>query len=129
MSSFYGDKAMCVISVLMIGELCTLPYGVRNASMFYYCNMGKNINIRTVKDMKAHLDEKIDKLASSESISDIKALVQEQPNSILKLAETVNSLKERIDKLEDSLIECENLLEVSKTVSSCLIKKCDDLQQ
>ena len=120
---------MCVISVLMIGELCTLPYGVRNASMFYYCNMGKNINIRTVKDMKAHLDEKIDKLASSESISDIKALVQEQSNSILKLAETVNSLKERIDKLEDSLIECENLLEVSKTVSSCLIKKCDDLQQ
>ena len=120
---------MCVISVLMIGELCTLPYGVRNASMFYYCNMGKNINIRTVKDMKAHLDEKIDKLASSESISDIKAMVQEQPNSILKLAETVNSLKERIDKLEDSLIECENLLEVSKTVSSCLIKKCDDLQQ
>ena len=36
--------------------------------------MGENINIRTIKD----LDDKIDKLASSESISDIKALVREQ---------------------------------------------------
>ena len=96
---------------------------------FYYCNMGENINIRTVKDLKAYLDDKIDKLASSESISDIKALVQEQSNLILKLTETVNSQKERIDKLEESLIECENSLEVSKTVSSRLVKKCDDLEQ
>ena len=91
--------------------------------------MGENINIRTVKDLKAYLDDKIDKLASSESISDIKALVQEQSNLILKLTETVNSQKERIDKLEESLIECENSLEVSKTVSSRLVKKCDDLEQ
>ena len=47
--------------------------------------MGENINIRTVKDMKAYLDAKIDKLASSESIAGIKALVQEQSNLILKL--------------------------------------------
>ena len=53
--------------------------------------MGENINIRTVKDLKAYLDDKIDKLASSESISDIKALVQEQSNLILKLRETVSS--------------------------------------
>ena len=75
------------------------------------------------------MDDKIDKLASSESISDIKALVQEQSNLILKLTETVNSQKERIDKLEESLIECENSLEVSKTVFSRLVKKCDDLEQ
>ena len=87
------------------------------------------MNIRTVKDLKAYLDDKIDKLASSESISDIMALVQEQSNLILKLTETVNSQKERIDKLEESLIECENSLEVSKTVSSRLVKKCDDLEQ
>ena len=31
--------------------------------------MGENINIKTVKDLKAYLDDKIDKLASSESIS------------------------------------------------------------
>ena len=91
--------------------------------------MGENINIRTAKDLKAYLGDKIDKLASSESISDIKALVQEQSNLILKLTETVNSQKERIDKLEESLIECENSLEVSKTVSSRLVKKCDDLEQ
>ena len=53
--------------------------------------MGENSNIRTVKDLKAYLDDKIDKLASSESISDIKALVQEQSNLILKLRETVSS--------------------------------------
>ena len=91
--------------------------------------MGENIKIRTVKYLKAYLDDKIDKLASSESISDIKELVQEQSNLILKLTETVNSQKERIDKLEESLIECENSLEVSKTVSSRLVKKCDDLEQ
>ena len=91
--------------------------------------MGENINIRTVKELKAYLYDKIDKLACSESISDIKALVQEQSNLILKLTETVNSQKERIDKLEESLIECENSLEVSKTVSSRLVKKCDDLEQ
>ena len=90
--------------------------------------MSENINIRIVKDLKAYLDDKIDKLASSESISDIKALVQKQSNLILKLTETVNSQKERIDKLEESLIECENSLEVSKTVSSRLVKKCDDLE-
>ena len=67
--------------------------------------MGENINIRTVKDLKACLDDKIDKLASSESISDIKVLVQEQSNLILKLKETVRSQKEKIDKLEESLIE------------------------
>ena len=61
--------------------------------------MGENIKIRTVKYLKAYLDDKIDKLASSESISDIKELVQEQLNLILKLKETVNSQKERIDKL------------------------------
>ena len=81
----------------------------------------------TVKDLKAYLYDKIDKLASSESTSDIK--VQEQSNLILKLTETVNSQKERIDKLEESLTECENSLEVSKTVSSRLVKKCDDLEQ
>ena len=48
---------------------------------------------------------------------------------ILKLTETVNSQKERIDKLEESLIECENSLEVSKTVSYRLVKKCGDLKQ
>ena len=96
---------------------------------FYYCNTGENINFRTVKDLKAYLDDKIDKLASSESISDIKALVQEQSNLIVKLLETVNLQKERIDKLEESLTECENLLEVFKTVSSRLVKKCDNLEQ
>ena len=95
---------------------------------FYYRNVGENINIRTVKSLKAYLDDKIDKSASNESISDIKALVQDQSNLILKLTETVNSQKERIDKLEESLIECENSLEVSKTVSSRLVKKCDDLE-
>ena len=81
--------------------------------------MGENINIRTIKDFKPYLDDKIHKLASSDSISDIKALV----------TETVNSQKERIDNLEESLTECENSLEVSKIVSSCLVKKCDDLEQ
>ena len=78
--------------------------------------MSENINIRTVKDLKAYLDDKIDKLASSKSISDIMALVQEQSNLILKLTETIHSQKERIDKMEDSLIECESSLEVFKTV-------------
>ena len=90
--------------------------------------MGENINIRIVKDLKAYLDDKIDKLASSESISDIKALVQEQSNLILKPTETVKSQKERINKLKESLIECENSLKVSKTVSSRLVKKCDNLK-
>ena len=40
--------------------------------------MDENISIRIAKDLKAYLDDKIDKLASSESISDIKALVREQ---------------------------------------------------
>ena len=53
--------------------------------------MGENTNIKTVKDLKAYLDDKIDKLASSNSISDIKELVQEQSNLIIKLTETVNS--------------------------------------
>ena len=53
--------------------------------------MVENINIRTVKDFKAYLDDKIDKLASSERISDIKELVQEQSNLKLKLTETVSS--------------------------------------
>ena len=82
-----------------------------------------------LKDLKASLDGKIGKLASSESISDIKALVQKQSNLIIKLTETVNSQKERIDKLDESLIECENSLEVSKTVYSHLLKKCDYLEQ
>ena len=51
-------------------------------SSFYYRNVGENINIRTVKDLKAYLDGKIDKLASSENLSDIKALVPEQSNLI-----------------------------------------------
>ena len=89
--------------------------------------MGESISIKTVKDLKAYLDDKIGKLASSESISDIKALVQEQSNLIIKLTETVNSQRERTDKLKESLIECENSLEVSKTVYSRLVKKCDDL--
>ena len=91
--------------------------------------MSENITIRTVKGLKAYLDDKIDKLASSESKSDIKALVQEQSNLILKLTKTVSSQKERIYKLEESLIECKNSLEVSKTVYFCLVKKCDDLEQ
>ena len=66
--------------------------------------MGENINIRTVKDLKAYLNDKIGKLAPSESISDIKALVQEQSNLIIKLTETVNSQKEKVDKLEEPLI-------------------------
>ena len=90
--------------------------------------MGENINIRTVKDLKFYLNDKIDKLASSESIYDIKTLVQHQPNLILKLTETVNSQKGIIDKLEESLIECENSLDVSKAISSHLVKKCDNLQ-
>ena len=90
--------------------------------------MGENIN-RTFKDLQAYLDDKIDKVASSESISNIKALVKELSNLILKLTETVKSQKERINKLEESLIECENSLEVSKTVSSWLVKKCKDLEQ
>ena len=91
--------------------------------------MDENINIRTFKDLQAYLDDKSDKVASSESISNIKALVQELSNLILKLTETVKSQKERINKLEESLIECENSLEVSKTVSSWLVKKCKDLEQ
>ena len=91
--------------------------------------MGEDINTRTAKDFKAYLDDKIDKLTSSESISDIKALVQEQSSLILKLKETVISQKEKLDKLEESLIECENSLEVSRTVSTTLVKKCDDLEQ
>ena len=75
------------------------------------------------------MDDKIDKLASSETTSDIKALVQEQSNLILKLTEIANSQKERIDDLYESLIECENSSEVSKIVSSRLVKKCDDLEQ
>ena len=79
-------------------------------------------------DLKAYLDDKIDKLDSSDSISDIMALVQDQLNLILKLTETFDSQKERIHKLKKSLIECESSLEVSKTVSSRLVKKCDDLE-
>ena len=86
--------------------------------------MGENKNIWTVKDLKTYLDDKINKLASRESISNIKALVQEQSNLILELTETVNSPKKRIDKLEESLTQCKNSLEVSKTVSSRLVKKC-----
>ena len=96
---------------------------------FYYCYIGENINIRTVKDLKAYLNDKTDKSASSESISDVKALVQEQSHLILKLTETVDSQKERIDKLEESLIECESSFELSKTVSSRLVKKCNNLEQ
>ena len=96
---------------------------------FYYCYIGENINIRTVKDLKAYLNDKTDKSASSESISDVKALVQEQSHLILKLTETVDSQEERIDKLEESLIECESSFELSKTVSSRLVKKCNNLEQ
>ena len=91
--------------------------------------MGKNINIRTVKKFKAYSDDKTDKLASSESIPGTTALIQEQSNLILKLTESINSQKERIDKLEEYFIECENPLEVSKTLSSRLVKKCEDLEQ
>ena len=90
--------------------------------------MGENIHIRTVKDLKLYLNDQIDKLASSESISGIKTLVQEQSNLILKLTEAVNSQKKIINKLNESLIECENSLEVSKIVSSDQVKKCDDLE-
>ena len=48
---------------------------------------------------------------------------------IIKLTEKVNSQKERTNKLEESLIERENSLDVSKTVSSRLVKKCDNLEQ
>ena len=75
------------------------------------------------------MDDKINKLASSESISEIKALVQGQSNLNLQLTETVNSQKERIDKLEESLNEFENSLEISETVSCHLVKKCDGLEQ
>ena len=50
-------------------------------------------------------------------------------NLIIKLTETTKSQKERIDKLEESLTECENLLEISKAVRSRLVKKFDDLEQ
>ena len=84
--------------------------------------MGENINITTVKDLKADLDDKVDKLASNESISDLKALMQERLSLILEPTETVNSQKERIGKLEESLNKCENSLEVSKTVSQNVTK-------
>ena len=70
--------------------------------------MGENIHIRTVKDLKLYLNDQIDKLASSESISGIKTLVQKQSNLILKLTEAVNSQKKITYKLDESLIECEN---------------------
>ena len=89
--------------------------------------MSENISTRTVKNSKAYSNYKIDKLATSEFTSDIKALVQGQSNLIL--TETVNSQKERIDKLEESLNKCKNSLEVSKTASSRLVKKGDDLEQ
>ena len=91
--------------------------------------MGENINITTFKDAKAYFVDKIDELASSERISDIKPLVKEQSNLVLKLTQKVGSQKERIDKLDEYLTDCENSLEVSKTVSSRLVKKCDDLEQ
>ena len=47
--------------------------------------MDGNANIKTVQDLKTYLDDKIDKLPSSESISGIRALVQEQLNLILDL--------------------------------------------
>ena len=68
--------------------------------------MGESINIRTVKGQKAYLDDKTDKLASNEGMSEMKALVQEQSNLIIELTETVTSQKEGIHKLEDSLNEC-----------------------
>ena len=91
--------------------------------------MGENINITTFKDAKAYFVDKIDELASSERISDIKPLVKEQSNLVLKLTQKVGSQKERIDKLDEYLTDCENSLEVSKTVSSRLVKKCDNLEQ
>ena len=75
------------------------------------------------------MNDKINKLASNESISDIKALVQEQSNLNLQLTETVTSQKERIDKMEESLNEFENSLEISETVSCHLVKKCDGLEK
>ena len=80
--------------------------------------MSENINIRTVKDLKVYLDDKVIKLASSESMFDIKALVQEQSNLILKLTETVNFQREIIYKLQEPLIEYEPhcLLIYSKNV-------------
>ena len=51
--------------------------------------MGENINITTVKDLKADLDDKVDKLVSNESISDLKALMQERLSLILESTETV----------------------------------------
>ena len=91
--------------------------------------MGENINITTFKDLNAYFVDKIDELASSERISDINPLVKEQSNLILKLTQKFGSQKERIDKLDEYLTDCENSLEVSKTVSSRLVKKCDDLEQ
>ena len=75
------------------------------------------------------MNDKINKLASSESISDIKTLVQEQSNLNLQLTETVTSQKERIDKMEESLNEFENSLEISETVSCHLVKKCYGLEK
>ena len=81
--------------------------------------MSENINIRTVKDLKVYLDDKVIKSASSESMSDIKALIQEQSNLILKLTETVNFQREIICKLQEPLIEYEPhcLLIYSKNVT------------
>ena len=64
-------------------------------SIFYYCNMGENINIKTIKDLKTYLDDKIHQLASSESISDIKALVQEQSSLILKITKQSSHRKKK----------------------------------
>ena len=57
--------------------------------------MGENINIKTVKDLKTYLDDKIHQLASSESISDIKALVQEQSSLILKITKQSSHRKKK----------------------------------
>ena len=75
------------------------------------------------------MDDRIVKLASSESIYDIKALVQEQSNLILEVTEAVNTQKEKVDKLKESVNEFEKSFQVSKTLSFILIKNRDDLEQ
>ena len=62
-------------------------------SQFFIIVMWVKTSTSEPLDLKACLDNKVDKLAYSESIADIMALVQEQSNLILKLAETVDSQK------------------------------------
>ena len=56
-----------------------------------------------LKSLKAYLDDKIDKLASSENISGIKTPVQEQSNLIPRLTKTAGGVSHWMWKLIGSL--------------------------